>query len=360
MGLMSPDNSDHPSTAQALSPARTTDRLPASNETLTADRSRIAALDVLRGVALCGIMIVNLPPLFGLSALNETGAVESFYAFEQDFVQNRFFPIFSLLFGIGFGIMWNSARARSRRPRLALLRRFLFLAVLGVGHTLLQPGEALLPYAIVAIVILLPSTWIPARTLAVTTSIVGALLLAAGVWSGGGMTIIPGLFLLGFAIGYTDLVRRGLGHPGWLALIGGLSAAISVSGFLVTDFNTRHLYMWINAGLGITMALCVVIVVMLLMTTPAEAVLRAIFAPLGRMALSNYIGATLLILAVRAIEPNLSQFDDHGGYLAGLLICVGIMIVQIIVSALWLRFVGQGPLERLWRLVIWGPEGSRA
>lgn len=360
MAIMSSDTSDHPSASPTITPAHTTDTTRAMSGSHSAGRSRIAALDVLRGLALCGIMIVNLPPMFGLDAITETGAVESVYRVEQDFVQNRFFPIFSLLFGIGFGIMWNSARARSPRPRLALLRRLLFLGVIGVGHTFLQPGEALLPYAIVALLILIPSTWIPARALAVTTSITGAVLLAAGVWSGGGMVIIPGLFLLGFAAGYTDIVRRGLHHPGWLALVGAASAVISVLGFLITDYNTRHLYMWITAGLGITMALCFVIIVMLLMTTPAEAILRPIFAPLGRMALSNYIGATLLILAARAVEPDLAQFDDHGGYLAGVLICVGIMVIQMLVSALWLRFVGQGPLERLWRLVTWGREGARA
>ncbi|WP_264298392.1 DUF418 domain-containing protein [Brevibacterium sp. FME17] len=83
-------------------------------------------------------------------------------------------------------------------------------------------------------------------------------------------------------------------------------------------------------------------------------------APWGRMALSNYIGATLLILAVKAVEPGLSRFDDHDGYLAGILICAAIMVIQIIVSALWLRFVGQGPLEKLWRLVTGGREGARA
>ncbi|GAA1849496.1 DUF418 domain-containing protein [Brevibacterium marinum] len=350
---MSSDTTDSPSSAHRPTAA---DGPP----TAPAPRTRIATLDVLRGLALCGIMIVNLPAMFGLDSLDDNGDVEIFYALEQDFVQNRFFPIFSILFGIGFGIMWNSARTRSRRPRLALLRRFLFLGVLGTGHMLLQPGEALLPYAIVAIVILLPSTFIPARVLAVTTAIVGAVLLAAGVWFGGGPVIIPGLFLLGFAIGHTDMVRRALRHPGRLALIAGASALISVLGFLVTDHHTRALHMEISAGLGITMALCFVTVAMLLMLTPAEAILRPIFAPLGRMALSNYIGATLLILAAEAVEPELSRFDDHGGYLAGVIVCVIIMVIQILVSALWLRFVGQGPLEKLWRLVTWGREGTRA
>lgn len=356
-------SSDHTSQASSAPAASTTDTPtgpitatttdPGTTTRRPASTARIATLDVLRGLALCGIMIVNLPPMFDLGVLTGNGSVENFYAFEQDFVQNRFFPIFSILFGIGFGIMWNSARARSPRPRLALLRRFLFLGLLGLGHMLLQPGEALLPYAIAAIVILLPSTWIPARALAVSTSIAGGLLLAAGVSTGGGPMIIPGLFLLGFATGYTDMVRRALHHPGRLAVIGAVSAIISVLGFLITDFNTRQLHMWISAGLGITMALCLVIIVMLLMLTPAEAVLRPVFAPLGRMALSNYIGATLLILAAKAVVPDLAQFDDHGGYLAGVLICVAIMVIQIVTSALWLRFVGQGPLEKLWRLVTW-------
>lgn len=323
-------------------------------------RNRIATLDVIRGIALCGIMIVNLPPLFSLSSLDASGAVEPFYAFEQDFVQNRFFPIFSLLFGIGFGIMWNSAAARSARPRLALLRRFAFLGVLGVLHSFLQPGEALLPYAIVAIVVLLPSTWIPARALAATTSGLGALLLAAGVWQGGGIAVIPGLFLLGFAIGHTDFVPRALRHPVWLALTAVVSAGISVLGFALTDFNARQLHMELSAGLGITMALCLVTIVMLLMLTPVRVLLQAVFAPLGRMALSNYLGATLLIVAAKAIEPDLGQFDDHGGYLAGLVICAGIIVIQVIISALWLRFFGQGLLERLWRLVTWGRTGQRS
>lgn len=315
---------------------------------------RIAALDVLRGFALCGIILVNLPPLFGLNSVDANGEVLPLYALSQDLVQNRFFPIFSFLFGIGFGIMWLSANRRSPRPRLALLRRFLFLGVLGALHMLLQPGEALLPYALAALVVLLPSTWIPARLLAPVTASLGGLLLLAGIATGGGMAIIPGLFLAGFATGYTDLVRRALARPGLLALTGGLAAAVTVAGFLLTDFQTRQVDQWITAGLGITMALTFVTAVMLLMRTPAEAVLTPVFAPLGRMALSNYIGATLLLVGVRFLVPDLAAFDDQGGYLAGLVVCVAILIVQIVVSALWLRFFSQGPLERLWRLVTWG------
>ncbi|RAC09650.1 hypothetical protein DN539_33705, partial [Burkholderia multivorans] len=125
--------------------------------------------------------------------------------------------------------------------------------------------------------------------------------------------IIPGLFLVGFATGYTDLVRRSLARPGLLALIGGLAAAVTVAGFLLTDFQTRQIDQWINASLGMTMALSFVTGIMLLMRTPAEAVLTPVLAPLGRMALSNYIGATLLLVGVRFLVPDLAAFDDQGG-----------------------------------------------
>src|SRR5699024_3486297 len=87
--------------------------------------------------------------------------------------------------------------------------------------------------------------------------------------------------------------------------------------------------------------------------------LQAVFAPLGRMALSNYLGATILIIAVRLVVPDLSRFDAQGGYVAGLIACLAILALQMIVSSLWLRRFGQGPLEKLWRRVTWGRPAER-
>lgn len=122
----------------------------------------------------------------------------------------------------------------------------------------------------------------------------------------------------------------------------------------VTDYTTRQFNQWINAGLGLCMALTCIVAILLLLHTPAEAVLKSVFAPLGRMALNNYVGATVILVAVRLAVPDLARFDDHGGYVAGLGICAAIISVQVVVSTLWPRRFGQGPLEKLWRLVTWG------
>ncbi|NLT26588.1 MAG: hypothetical protein GXX90_08080, partial [Microbacteriaceae bacterium] len=165
---------------------------------------------------MCGILLVNVPPLWRLTGYAVDG--DSVVALPVRewldlLVQGRFFPLFSLLFGIGFGLMLASARRRAARPRVVLLRRFAALGALGVVHQLLQPGEALLPYAVVAIAVLLPMTLLPARAQLPVAAIGGLALTVAGVALDGSIALVPGLFLAGFAIALADLPRRAQAHP---------------------------------------------------------------------------------------------------------------------------------------------------
>lgn len=194
----------------------------------------------------------------------------------------------------------------------------------------------------------------PIARLKPIASILGGVLLAVGILVGGGPALIPGLFLLGFAIARSGFLRSVLTHPGRVALVGAGALVVTIIGFASTDYLTRQIHQPINAGLGIAMALTYVVIIVLLLRTPAEAAVRTIFSPLGRMALSNYLGATLILVGLRFIVPDLNSLDSQGGYLAGLIICVGIILVQVVVSSLWLRTFGQGPLEKLWRRVTWG------
>ncbi|GAA1516595.1 hypothetical protein GCM10009690_19610 [Brevibacterium permense] len=69
------------------------------------------------------------------------------------------------------------------------------------------------------------------------------------------MAVIPGLFLLGFAIGGSDFLRSVLNRPGRVAIAGGIALIVEIVGFSVTDYTTRQINQWINAGLGLCMAL---------------------------------------------------------------------------------------------------------
>ena len=134
---------------------------------------RIDALDVLRGFALLGILLMNIEamvgPLIGaLSGIDPalTGADRWADALVYFFVQGKFYPLFSLLFGMGFAVMMQRA-ADAGRPFVRLyLRRVLALLAIGLAHALLVwSGDILTSYALVALLLLLCFRHTPASRL---------------------------------------------------------------------------------------------------------------------------------------------------------------------------------------------------
>ena len=320
-------------------------------------RTRIDSLDVVRGIAVCGIAFVNIAPIVRFDSWAEN-AVSHFLNL---FVQQRFFPIFSLLFGVGFGMMWSRARERSQRPRLVLLRRILFLLALGIPHAMVNSGEALLPYATVALVILLPATWIPQRWLVPVTAGLGALSLVGLLAIGGGsVMIVPSLLLLGFAYAVSGEVEHC--EDDFRVFVFACAVLLpAVIGCLYWQLHPSSPEMALQAEsvAGTVLAAFYIAVIMLLMHTPARCVLTAVFAPLGRMALTNYVSATLVFYMVKWWGKDALGLAD--GTLRDwqiLMLVVAVMlIVQSVVSALWLRRFKQGPLEQLWRWATWGQWG---
>jgi uncharacterized membrane protein YeiB len=110
---------------------------------------------------------------------------------------------------------------------------------------------------------------------------------------------------------------------------------------------------------GLLMAGAYVCALLVLLRTPLRPALRAVFAPLGRMTLTNYVTATVLVLvAARVIGGS----PDTWSSTTVLLIAGPILAVQWLWSTLWLRLFRQGPLEWLWRWATWArrPPLSRA
>jgi uncharacterized protein len=125
---------------------------------------RIATLDILRGFALMGILIMNMPG-FSSSFFAEAdgshlwaGRIDqAAEMLREALFSGKFNSMFSLLFGIGFTIQF--ARMEARDPDHATriyLRRLLVLAALGVAHAwLIWPGDVLHTYAILGLVLVL-------------------------------------------------------------------------------------------------------------------------------------------------------------------------------------------------------------
>ena len=124
---------------------------------------RIERIDALRGLALMGILQVNIQsftwgagePLGYLS--RPPGAVESVLYFVQAaFIQGKFYPIFAFLFGVGIALQTRKLRQRKCHDAPAVAstyrRRLMFLLVLGIGHgVFLYCGDVLTAYAICAL-----------------------------------------------------------------------------------------------------------------------------------------------------------------------------------------------------------------
>jgi len=137
-----------------------------------AERDRIAALDVLRGFALLGIFIMNMPG-FSRSLFAPppppAGALDAAVAALRELLfAGKFNLLFGFAFGIGFAMQMARFDAAGRahaaregsapRPHHAVhmyLRRLAFLAVVaGVHAMLLWAGDVLLVYTVVGLVLL--------------------------------------------------------------------------------------------------------------------------------------------------------------------------------------------------------------
>lgn len=175
---------------------------------------RIDALDVLRGFALVGICLVNVEFFNRPVAQSGAGIPPGLHGFDwlvawvvAYFFSGKFWTIFSLLFGMGFALMLERARAAGRPFLPAYLRRIGALLLFGLLHySLLWSGDILISYAIGALLLLVTlfarGRWLLAAILACM-----ALSLLPAPWHGLGALAMP----LAFA-GLVALYLRG--QPG--------------------------------------------------------------------------------------------------------------------------------------------------
>ena len=124
---------------------------------------RIDTLDILRGFALLGILLVNFEyfskPIqaivLGLDPTHE--GVDRLVAIgTQVLVQGKFYSLFSMLFGMGFALMLTRAETRGGGFFGVYARRVLLLLAIGLAHALfIWSGDILVSYALFGIVMLL-------------------------------------------------------------------------------------------------------------------------------------------------------------------------------------------------------------
>lgn len=133
---------------------------------LTASAARIEGIDVLRGIALLGLPIMNvvafampvaayLNPTVYSSSSDPTSLMNHLlFSFNYLFADQKFMGLFTLLFGASVGLLAERSSASERHPAAVHYLRNFWLIVIGFCHGwYLWDGDVLLIYGAIAFLI---------------------------------------------------------------------------------------------------------------------------------------------------------------------------------------------------------------
>lgn len=157
-----------------------------------AGEQRLIAIDATRGLALLGILLVNVQAFgeaFGMFVMprpesSDPLTVACFY-FVKIFCEGKFYPLFSLLFGIGLILQMGSVDRAGRSFVKIYLRRLAILGMLGLAHgLLLWYGDILFVYAFAGLALMLAARLRGKVLLGIGIGLVAATTLLGGALTG--------------------------------------------------------------------------------------------------------------------------------------------------------------------------------
>lgn len=387
---------------------------------------RMDVLDAVRGVAVLGILVMNVDALSGYAFVPNPAAPgarfdETLLFLLAFLAEGKFYALFSFLFGVGFAVFVERASARGADPARLFQRRLSALLLIGFIHTIfIWMGDILLTYAVLgfglvpflrkddrtvmrwAIAMLLlpialyaiaavllaifgiPSALVPppaAAEAAPGSNLPPFLLQAVHAFAHGNYVNIVqgnaaftvaqiarrfvlmffprvfGMFLLGFLVGRRNIFADVVGHRTLLSrtalfgfLIGVplafLGAYLEGSGFPLP--NLRGVTETTAKSIAIP-ALALAYAAGLCLLFQRARTLMRFFAPVGRMALTNYLTHSIAGIIV---------FYGIGFGLFGkvsltvsLALAIGFYVLQMFASGWWLTRATFGPAEWVWRMM---------
>ena len=136
-------------------------------------QQRVESLDLIRGIAVMGIVIANVTSLGALSIVYVwpsadgplTTGEQIAWMLQYMFVDGKMRGVFALLFGVGMAIFVDRAVERTGMLRgyWLQMRRLVWLFAFGIAHYfLLFTGDILHDYAVAGLIVLL-FLWLPAK-----------------------------------------------------------------------------------------------------------------------------------------------------------------------------------------------------
>ena len=368
--------------------------------------SRHTFVDALRGLALLGILVVNVEYIVQPSEigwLDYDSTVDRVARWlVAAFGQMKVYPLFALLFGYGLSIQMINAERRGTDLGPRYRRRMLGLVLLGIGHgVLFFPGDILVIYAVVGTVAyrfrstptptlvrraaliygLASLVWL---SLGLLEAVVGAddptapadavAILTSGSWAEvigqqfwywlstlGLLALVQGpavlaCFLAGIALGRTDLLshpdrhRPLVGRVLRLAPLGvigaGLGATLAVVGGRWSSFGF---------AIGFAVAPIVTATYVALLAAALDRGWRRLGSVLqasGRMSLSVYLLESIVVSTL-AYGYGFGLFGRVGP-LAGVALALAVWLALSAMAVVWMRAFRYGPFEWALRSFTYG------
>lgn len=393
--------------------------------------TRINQLDVMRGFALLGILIMNIIS-FGLPQAHyfnphAEGTLHGWnraaLVFAEFFANEKFMGLFSLLFGASVVLFTDKLEEKGRSAWTFHMRRNGWLLVFGLLHAyLLWIGDILFTYALCSVWLFFVRKW-SARSLFIASgaSVLLLLLMDAmmglsvpywsavevtefvefwapssasiaeevatmrGAW-GDQMTMrVPSamtmqteylpmlalrataMMLLGMGLYKSGVLSGGMDRRwnGGFALIGlTLGLAITGWGFQYSQAHDWSMEVFFIGGFFRRLGMVFLVLgyvgsILWLCEGPAKSWLERWLAPLGRMALTNYLAQTVICTTLM-YGHGFGLFSSLGRAQLWLVV-VPIWVVQILASKWWMDRCAFGPIEwgwrslTYWRIQPWSP-----
>lgn len=373
----------------------------------TTAHNRIDMIDAMRGASLFGILLANMLIFqYGIWGKDEI----SFYSLSQAnhtaydvikiAIEGSFMPIFTFLFGFSLVKMKEKLEGKALKYKRYFVRRFLALLLLGILHgTYLWEGDILTFYGMMGFFLLLflnrksNTILIWAVILLCLTSLLGYggyeetkkeqkqmetyVRDTIEIYSTGTypeikehrnneipLDISDGLFL--FILALAPLISAPLFLLGIYSakielftmpqlekkqyklgsILVPVGLALKSCSLFFPDFNWSEVFHFIGANL---LSIGYIFLFAFLFTLSKEGMIKKAFISVGKLSLTNYLMQT--IICTTFYYGYGFGYFGKSSVIEGITLAIGIFIIQMIASTLYLRIAKQGPIERVLRIV---------
>ena len=388
-------------------------------------KNRIHIIDAIRGLAVLGILFANIHSWSGYKFI-PLGSIEALPLYQLDsfflqlyywLVDGKFYAIFSILFGAGFGLQYIKNQ-QDQPPFISKYRRRLsFLLIFGVLHALLWSGDILTLYALLAFVLVLLRNIALDRLLPLAIFLLCAFALVQvvmllfgdaavatpalahktysdmtpqaitdslgeGGWSdvfatnlhnlywrwvdflpNGRISRVLGCFVLGFYLARSNYFVAGI-YDGKRLLV------FLLLGFTATAlarYTGTNMSRWAVSGTDVLLKIILVMGQLFLALAYVSLLAQVFRRPsgerllfpltlVGRMAFTSYLMQTVIGITL-FYGVGFGRWGTLG--LAQLwLLALIIYSAQVLLCSIWLRYFKQGPVEWLWGCLTVGQYSS--